>query len=82
MKLILRNVDNEFVKSFPFKSFELYQDFYDKLLTIDNHAKAILITENEKINSCELAKLKLILEKHNIKSVSYTHLTLPTKRIV
>ena len=67
MKLILRNVDNEFVKSFLFKSFELYQDFYDELFTINNLATASLITENEKINSYELAKLKLILEKHNIK---------------
>ena len=67
MQLIFRSIDNEFVKSFPFKSFELYQDFYDELFTIDNLATASLITENEKINSCELAKLKLILEKHNIK---------------
>ena len=67
MQLILKSIDDEFIKSFPFKSFELYQDFYDKLLSIDNIATASLITENEKINSCELEKLKLILEKHNIK---------------
>ena len=67
MKLILRSIDNEFVKSFLFKSFELYQDFYDELFTINNLATASLVTENEKINSYELAKLKLILEKHDIK---------------
>ncbi len=67
MQLILRSIDNEFIKSLPFTSFELYQDFYDESFTIDNIATASLITENEKINSCELAKLKSILEKHNIK---------------
>ena len=67
MQLILRSIDNKFIKSFSFKRFELYQDLYDELFAIDNLSKASLITENEKINSCELAKLKLILEKYNIK---------------
>ena len=66
MQLILRSIDNKFIKSFSFKRFELYQDLYDELFAIDNLSKASLITENEKINSCELAKLKLILEEHNI----------------
>ena len=67
MKLIFKNIANEFIKSFSFKRFELYQDFYDELLAKDNLAAANLIVQNEKINSCELAKLKLILEKNNIK---------------
>jgi len=67
MKLIFRNIANEFIKSFSFKRFELYQDFYDELFENDNLAAANLIAQNEKFNSCELAKLKLILEKHNIK---------------
>ena len=67
MQLIFRSIDNEFVKSFPFKIFELYQDFYDELFEKDNLAAANLIAQNEKINSCELAELKLIFEKHNIK---------------
>lgn len=66
MKLIIRNIANEFIKSFSFKRFELYQNFCDEFNTIKNSATANLISENEKINSRELAKLKLILEKHNI----------------
>ncbi len=67
MKLILRSIANEFIKSFSFKKFELYQNFCDKLIAIEAPAAANLITENEEINSWELAKLKLILEKHKIK---------------
>ena len=67
MQLILRSIANEFIKSFSFKRFELNQDFYDELFVIKSPATASLITESEKINSCELAKLKLILEKHHIK---------------
>lgn len=67
MKLILRGIANEFIKSFSFKNFELDQKFFDNLITKEAPAAANLITENEKINSYELAKLKLILEKHLIK---------------
>ena len=67
MKIIFRNIANEFIKSVSFKTFEIYQDFFDELIATENSAKADLIAENEKINSCELAKLKIILKKHNIK---------------
>ena len=67
MKLILRGIANEFIKSFSFKIFEIDQNFFDNLITKEAPAAANLITENEKINSYELAKLKLILEKHFIK---------------
>ena len=67
MQLILRSIANEFIKSLSFKKFELYQNFWNKFSDVKAPADANLITENEKINSCELAKLKLILEKHNIK---------------
>ena len=67
MKLILRGIANEFIKSFSFKNFEIDQNFFDNLITKEAPAAANLITENEKINSYELAKLKLILEKHLIK---------------
>ena len=56
------NSSNHFLS----KRFEFNQDFYDELFEIDNLAAANLIAQNEKINSSELAKLKLILEKHNI----------------
>ena len=67
MQLILRSIGNEFIKSLSFKKFELYQNFWNKFSDVKAPADADLITENEIINSCELAKLKLILEKHNIK---------------
>ena len=67
MKLILRDIANEFIKSFSFKKFELNQNFCDNLISKEAPASANLITENEKINSYELAKLKLILEKYYIK---------------
>ena len=67
MRLILRGIANKFIKSFSFKNFEIDQNFCDNLITKEAPAAANLITENEKINSYELAKLKLILEKHFIK---------------
>ncbi len=67
MQLILKTIANELIKSFYFKKFELNQNFCDKLIDIEAPATANLITENEKINSCELAKLKTILEKYNIR---------------
>ena len=67
MKLILRNIANEFIKSFSLKRFELYQDFCDKLIAIQYPAAANLISENEQIDLCDLVQLKSILEKHNIK---------------
>ena len=66
MKLILRDIANECIKSFTFKRFELYENFRDEFITFKNSTTANLISENEKINSHELAKLKLLLEKHNI----------------
>ena len=67
MKLILRNITDEFIQSISFNKFELYKDFDEKLIAINSPGVANLITANEKINSCELAKLKLILEKLDIK---------------
>ena len=66
MKLTLRGIANKFIKSFSFKKFELHQNFCDKLIAIEVPAAANLIAENEKINSFELAKLKLILKKYNV----------------
>ena len=67
MKLVLRNIANECIKSFSLKKFELYQDFCDKLIAIQYPAAANLISENEQIDLCDLVQLKSILEKHNIK---------------
>ena len=67
MKLILRNISNEFIKSISLKTFVLSQNFFDELKGINYPMVADLITANEEINSSELAKLKIILEKHNIK---------------
>ena len=66
MKLILRDIADELIKSISFKKLELYQNFITELSTIKKPARAILITANEKINSYELALLKLNLEKLNI----------------
>ena len=67
MKLILRNIDEECIKSISFEKFELYQNFIAELSKIKKPATACLITSNEKINSFELEKLKLTLEVLNIK---------------
>ena len=66
MKLILRTISNELIKSVPFERFDFNQDFIDELISTKKAASANLITENKAINSYELAKLKLILTKHNI----------------
>ena len=67
MKLILKDIANEFIKSFSFKKFEIDRNYCDKLISKEAPAATNLFTENEKINSYELAKLKLILEKYFIK---------------
>ena len=67
MKLILKNLSNEFIKSISFKELEPYQNLIEELSSIEKPAKANLIASNKKINSDELAKLKLILENNNIK---------------
>ena len=66
MKLILRNIENEFIKSISFEKFEIYQNFIAKLSDIKNPTKANLITTNEKIKSNELVQLRLSLEKNNV----------------
>ena len=66
MKLILRNSEKEFIKSITFNKFELYQKFFLELTERKKPAEAQLITKNERITSCELAKLKLDLKKLNI----------------
>ena len=66
MKLVLRNISNDFIKSISFKTFEQNEGFIDELVSIKTSASACLMSANEKINSCELAKLKLTLEKLNI----------------
>ena len=71
MKLILRNIDNKFIKSISFEKFELYQNFIEELSIIKKSATACLISSNEKINSFELEKLKLTLKELNI----FTHIT-------
>ena len=67
MKLIFTNIGNEYIKSLSFKEFHLYHNFTSELGAIEKPVSAVLITENEKINSCKLAQLKLTLEKQNIK---------------
>ena len=66
MKLILRSSDKDFIKSISFKKFELCQKVISELSFREKPVEAHLITANEKINSWELAKLKLNLKKLNI----------------
>ena len=73
MKLIIKNIDNECVKSISFEKFEFYQNFIAELSAIKKPTTATLITSNEKINSYELKILKLTLEKINI-SIKHIYL--------
>ena len=66
MKLILKNISNAFIKTISFKTFEFSQNFFDELNESTNPIEADLITANERINSVELAKLRIILEERNI----------------
>ena len=67
MRLILKNIANESVKSLSFHEFDLYQTFIEELGFNPNLDKAVLIIENEEVKAWELAKLKLTLEKLNVK---------------
>ena len=67
MKLILRNLENEFIKSISFKKIELHKDFVEELKAIEIPALADLITSNEKVNSCDLEYFKFFLEKLDIR---------------
>ena len=66
MKLILRNSNNDFIKSISCSKSELYQKVISELVVRKKPAEALLITSNERITSCELAKLKINLKKLNI----------------
>ena len=66
MKLILRNSDKDCIKSIYLNKFEHYQKIISELSSSKNWTEAHLITKNERITSCELAKLKLNLKKLNI----------------
>ncbi len=66
MNLILRNSDKDSIKSIHFSKFEHYQKIISELSSSKNWTEADLITTNERITSCELAKLKLNLQKLNI----------------
>ena len=66
MKLILRNISNESIKSISFKEFEPFNIIVEELNELQEADTASLITANEKINSFELAKLKHTLSKLNI----------------
>ena len=67
MRLILKNIANESVKSLSFHEFDLYQTFIEELGFNPNLDKAVLIIANEEVKAWELAKLKLTLEKLNVK---------------
>ena len=67
MRLILKNIANESVKSLSFHEFDLYQTFIEELGFNQNLDKAVLIIANEEVKASELAKLKLTLEKLNVK---------------
>ena len=67
MRLILKNIANEPVKSLSFHEFDLYQTFIEELGFNQNLDKAVLIIANEEVKASELAKLKLTLEKLNVK---------------
>ena len=67
MRLILKNIANESVKSLSFHEFDLYKTFIEELGFNSNLDKAILIIANEEVKAWELAKLKLTLEKLNVK---------------
>ena len=67
MELILKNIASEITKSISFKNFEFFQNSIEELSFFKNSDAATLITKDEKINSCELLKLKLIFDKFNIK---------------
>ena len=63
MKLIIKNIDNEFLNTISFEKFELYQNIIPELSTVKKSATATLINSNEKINSFELEKFNSPLRK-------------------
>ena len=69
MKLILKNILNEWIKSISFRHFEPYQNIIEQLPLLEHIATASLISANEKIDSHELSKLKMILESKKIKLI-------------
>ncbi len=74
MKFIIKNKNNDCIKSISLEKFELYQNFIAELSVIKKPATATLITSYEKINSFELEKFKLTLEGINIRiKYIYSH---------
>ena len=71
MKLILKSlVNNEYIESKSFQIFEPYQNILEELPNLKKPITADLIANREKINSRELVKLIINLEKLDIKLVN------------
>ena len=66
MKLIFRSRSNEIIKTIRFSKYESYQNLTKDLCRNEKPFSASLITSNERINSIELANLKLSLKQQNI----------------
>ena len=49
MKLIIRDIANQFIKSISFQKFDFFQDFLNEKSSYQSLAKATLISANEKL---------------------------------
>ena len=67
MKLIIKNLHNECIKSLSFKDLEIFKNIIKELHNIQKPVKASLFAANEKINSHEFMLLKTSLENLDIK---------------
>ena len=70
MKIILKNINGEFVKTITLKEAEPFQKMLEKFKNLKGPLEVNIFLINEKINIFQLAKFKNCIEKLNMNSLN------------
>ena len=80
MEIVLINTKSKYSEVFSLLNLDNINETFKRFSSIKEPLEAKIFAVNETIGCHQLSKLKNHFDKIN--TVSYTHLTLPTKRIV
>ena len=69
MKIIVRNIDSEYIKTISLKELNPLDKNFLKLISVKEPLEAIIFAINEIINANQLAKFKLNIKKLNVSSI-------------
>ena len=69
MKIIVRNINSEYIKTISLKELNPLDKNFLKLISVKEPLEAIIFAINEIINANQLAKFKLNIKKLNVSSI-------------